>query len=85
MYINYLFIKGLYPPLAMGGLWRRWYLLLYSGIRHYPPEAFGGANFNYKKSLGNIRCSTTKRIDTVVICGGLRKRIYELEKKTNFS
>ena len=55
--------------------------VLYAGIRRYPPKAFGGANSIYKRNLGNIRHPATKRIGNVVIYGGLRKNIFEIERK----
>ena len=73
MYTNYLSTKELYPPFASGGLWRRWCLLLSAGIRHHPPEVFGGANFSCAKRLSNIRHPSTKRIDTVFIYDGLSR------------
>ncbi len=62
MYANYLSEKKLYPPFTSGGLWRTWCLLLFSGIRHHPPEAFGGASHIASKDLTNIRHLDTKRI-----------------------
>ena len=73
MYANCLLKKGLYPPFASGGLWRRWCLLLSASVRRYPPEVFGGANFSCTKRLSNIRHPSTKRIDTVFIYDGLNR------------
>jgi len=73
--------KRLYPPLTSGGLWRTWCLLLSAGVRHHPPEAFGGAKFSCKKNLNDIRHPNTKGEDSIVIYGGLRKKIKGLEKK----
>jgi len=73
MYAKCLSIKGLYPPFASGGLWRKWCLPSFAGIRHHPPEAFGGAKFSHKKNLNDIRHPNTKREDSIVIYGGLRK------------
>ena len=58
--------------------------MLSAGIRHYPPEAFGGTNFSYEKKLGNIRHSSIKRIDTVIIYDGLRKKIGGFGKNEKF-
>ena len=73
MCANCLSIKRLCPPFASGGLWRRWCLLPSAGVRRYPPEAFGGANFRYAKRLSNIRHPSTKRIDIVFIYDGLNR------------
>jgi len=81
MYTNYLPTKELYPPFISGVLWRMWCLLSFVGIRHYPPKVFGGANCLGNRDLTNIRHPSTERIDTAFIYGGLRKKIYELEKK----
>jgi hypothetical protein len=80
MYINYLSVKGLYPPLANGGLWRTWCLLLFSGIRHYPPKPCGGANHKTSKGLTNIRHLTAKRESGIILYGGLQKKISEKTK-----
>ena len=73
MYANHLSVNELYPPFVNGGLWRMWCLLLSAGVRRYPPEVFGGANFSCAKRLSNIRHPSTKRIDTVFIYGGLSR------------
>jgi len=83
MYANYLSENKLCPPVIIGGLWRTWHLLLSAGVRRYPPETFGGANFSCAKGLSNIRHPIAERIDTAFIYGGLRKKIYELEKKNS--
>jgi len=74
MYAKCLSTKTLYPPFVSGGLWHKLGVVLSAGIRHYPPEAVGGANYSYNKNLGNFRHSSTKRIATVIIYGGLRKK-----------
>jgi len=81
MYINYLSVKGLYPPFASGGLWRTWCLLLFSGIRHYPPKHYGGANLRASKDLTNIRHLAAKRESDIILYGGLQKKISEKTKK----
>lgn len=79
MYTKHLSVNELYPPFASGGLWQMLRLVLSAGIRHHPPEVFGGANFCCAEKLNNIHHSSTKRIDTFIY-GGLRKKIYGFEK-----
>ncbi len=81
MYAKCLSTKTLPPPVAGGGLWRTWCMPLFTGIRQHPPEAFGGANCCYTKELNNIRHPATKRRDTVIVYGGLQKKIYEHDKQ----
>ena len=73
MYANSLSIKGLNPPIASGGLWRRWCWLLSDGVRRYPPKAFGGANRRTSKDLTNIRHLAAKREAGIIIFGGLSR------------
>ena len=75
MYVKRLSENKLYPPFASGGLWRTWCLFLFSGIRHYPPKHYGGANHIASKDLTNIRRLTAKRESGIVIHSGVQKKI----------
>jgi hypothetical protein len=55
MYAKCLSVKELPPPFASGGLWRMWCLVSFAGIRHHPPNGFGGAKYSIVKGLTNIR------------------------------
>lgn len=50
-------------------------------IRQNPSLSSGGAKCRPGKDLNNIRHSRAKREDSIVIYGGLRKKIKGLEKK----
>jgi len=63
MYVKRLSENKLCPPFTSGGLWWTCRLLSFAGIRHHPPEAFGGANHIDNKDLANIRHLDIKRND----------------------
>ena len=54
--------------------------VVYVAIRHYPPEAFGGAKCRVVKELSNIRHFRRKEIALLFVWRITKKNIWEEEK-----